>query len=218
MSDKVVSLDLTGMLPSQALEKLNARELNVAAGRAVQSLLGRHLTDYNRAHPNKLGGKRTNWVRQMAESLNLTATDDEALLSISHIGARIGILGGVIRPGKGTSFTSGKPTRLLTIPAHASAHGERAQKFADRLRMIIFKRPKSSGLVGMLVEAEATKVNSAGKVNEKLKKGFGFSRIMYWLTGKATIKPAPDLLPKPDDIMNEAYKGALMLIKRVWAR
>lgn len=218
MSDKVVEIALEGMLPGQALDKLKPAELNTAAGRGVQSLLGAHLTQYNRTHPNKLGGKRQNWYRQMAESLHLTATAEEALLSIAHIGARIGILGGVIYPGAGASFVSGKPTRLLTIPANAAAHGERAQKFADRLRMIIFKRAKPSGLVGMLVEAEATKLNAKGQANSKLKRGIPFQRIMYWLTGRATIKPAPDLLPDEQAITASAYAGALALIKRVWAR
>lgn len=218
MSDKVVEIGLEGMMPGQLLDKIRPAELNTAAGRSVQSLLGAHLTQYNQTHPNKLGGKRQNWYRQMAESLHLTATDQEALLSIAHIGARIGILGGVIYPGVGPSFVSGKPTRLLTIPANAAAHGERAQKFGDRLRMIIFKRAKPSGLVGMLVEAEPTKVNAKGQVNSKLKRGIPFQRIMYWLTGRATIKPAPDLLPDEAAIVASAYAGALALIKRIWAK
>ena len=212
MSDKVVEATFEGLLPGQALDKVSPAELNAAAGRSVQSLLVTHLTQYNRSHPNKLGGKRTNWYRQMAEATHLTVTPEQALVSIAHIGARIGILGGTIYPGVNASFVSGKPTRLLTIPANAAAHGERAQKFSDRLMMIIFKRQKSSGLVGMLVEKAA--VSAKGK---PAKKGV-MNRIMYWLTGRATIKPAPDLLPDDKAIEASAYAGALLLIKRIWAR
>jgi hypothetical protein len=198
-----------GFVPEALMEQLKPSVLNKIAGQAVTQLVIKHLTGYDRGHPNKLGGKRTHFIRDMARNTNLRKADDsEAIVSISHIGARLRILGGTVLPGKGTSFISGKPTRALTIPANAEAYGSGAKKFADKLSAVYFN-PARGHLVGMLLERLKPKGERRGKAKNAK------PRVMFWLVDQATIKPNPGLLPPTEEMQRVSIEAQRKLVMRL---
>lgn len=103
------------------------------AGRAGRNTMVRHLRAYNRAHPNKLGGKRTNFYALAAAATSFQFLENSGRggaveVSSSAIGLALryhgtgGLPGGVLRPLSG---------KYLTMPAAPEAHGKRAREFDD---------------------------------------------------------------------------------------
>jgi hypothetical protein len=108
----------------------NPRGLMAAAGRAITNLFKSHLRTLQRSRPNKLGGKRTNFWNQLAQSVNLaTLTDTGATISISDPRAQHKHVGGVIRA---------KRAKMLTIPVAPEAHGRRASVLEGELGIKLF--------------------------------------------------------------------------------
>lgn len=94
------------------------RELMQASARAVRRDLQRHFRERDKA-PNALGGKRTHWWAQVANSTQLgEVTDTQATVVISEPGLQTKIIGGTIYA---------KAAGALTIPIHPEAHGRRAK-------------------------------------------------------------------------------------------
>lgn len=217
------NVQIVGIAPLEMIAKLSPVERNKAAAQSVTYLVQRHLTDYNRSHPNALGGKRTNHYRKLALSTNWQANDSDATVAISDFRAAMTILGGEIRPGKNASFKSGKPTAALTVPAHSESYGERAQKFDGKSQLIWFKQAKGD-CVGMIVDRIAQKLG-AGKIRKEgqiiggklSEKGvFKFKRVLYWLLSRATIKGRPDSIPNEKAIVDGAVDGIRALVQSVF--
>lgn len=218
-------VQLVGIAPLDMIEKLDGRTVNTAMGLSVQYLVQRHLTAYNRSHPNALGGKRTNHYRQLALSTNLQSdiSDKSTVVAISDFRAAMTILGGKITAGKNASFKSGKPTAALTIPAHSESYGERAQKFDGKTQLIWFKTPRGN-CVGMIVDKLLQRLGAGkvrkegairdGKLNEK--GVFKFRRVLYWLMKEVTIKGRPDAIPNDKEIVDGAVAGVRMLVQRIF--
>lgn len=214
---------VAGVMPIDLIAKLDPLSRNKAAAQSVTYLVQRHLTDYNRSHPNQLGGKRTNHYRMLALATNFTATEKDATVAISDFRASMTILGGRVVAGKNASFKSGKPTAALTIPAHSESYGERAKKFDGKTTLIWFKEPKGK-LVGMIVDAIRQKL-SKGKIRKegaitggKLSESgtFKFKRVLYWLVTEAIIKGRRESIPSDEQITDGAVAGVRMLVQSVF--
>lgn len=98
-------------------------------GRAGRNAVVDHLRAYNRANPNRQGGKRTNFYAAAAESVNFRLVGAEGVtISIPHQGLALrllgtaGLPGGVLRPVR---------AKYLTLPAAPEAHAKRASEFSD---------------------------------------------------------------------------------------
>jgi hypothetical protein len=106
--------------------------VNEVMAAAVVSLFRRHFDDMDRSRPNSLGGKRTHYWGQASDSVHHdNITPDGFDVDVTHVGVRLHWLGGTVRPGVGISFVTGRPTRMLTIPVDAEAHGRRAKEFEN---------------------------------------------------------------------------------------
>ncbi len=216
------AITLTGIAPLDLIEKLSPVERNKAASISVTNLVQRHLTDYDRSHPNQLGGKRTHHYRRLAQSTNWNADEVQGVVNISDFRAAQTILGGKITPGKNPSYTSGKPTRALTIPATAEAHGERAKKFDGKSVAFYFKTPHGK-LLGMIVDKQAArrKVSSGtniarGSASLSEKGVFKFKRVLFWLVSEVDQKPNPGAIPSDDQIVDGAILGVRKLVRDVF--
>lgn len=214
---------VTGIAPQAMIDQLGPKARNEAAAQSVTILVQRRLTDYDRAHPNQLGGRRTHHFRALAQSTNWSATDTEGVVAVSDFRASQTILGGIIRPGKGTSFKTGKPTSALTAAASADSYGERAQKFEGRSQLIWFKHPHGK-LLGMIVDKTVQRLG-AGKVRRngsimggKLdEKGvFRYKRVLFWLLSEANQKGNPESIPNDSEIVQGAVAGVSALVKDVF--
>ncbi len=191
-----IDVTRTGPNLNEDLAKLQkaftGQEVNDLVGRAATNTVREHLFAYDRAHPNKMGGRRINFYAQAARATNYRTKADGVTVSIPTVGIRQRYYGGIIRPN--ASRTSGKPTRLLTIAANAESYGKRAGEFSN-LHLIIFKN-RGGGAVGALVE------NTPGK-SKNLQPG----RVMFWLIDKANQKPNPDILPTDMAVLNAITKA-----------
>lgn len=216
---------LIGVAPAEMIARLGPADRNKAAAQNVTFLVQRHLTDFNRSHGNRLGGKRTNFYRQLAQSTNWSADEGGATVVISDFRASQTILGGLIQAGKNASFESGKPTAALTIPATAEAHGERAEKFRNKSTLIWFRSPHGK-LLGMIVDSERQRLGKGkvrrngaifgGKLSES--GAFTFKRVLYWLVSEVNQKGTPEAIPTNPEIVQGAVDGVGKLVKTVFAR
>lgn len=217
------TVKVSGVAPSAMLDKLGGEARNKAAAQSVSFLVQRHLTDYNRGHANQLGGKRTNFYRQLAQSTNWSADETRGIVAISDFRASQTIFGGTIKPGKSASFKSGKPTAALTIPASADSYGERAKKFDGKSVAIYFKVPHGK-LLGMIVDRNIQRLGVGkvrregaiigGKLNDK--GVFKFKRVLFWLVSEVTQRGRRDAIPSDQEITDGAIAGVRLLVQTVF--
>ena len=206
------------------LQKLNATlddttRIADKAAEAVAGLFQATLSQYGMSHPNKLGGKRTNWYGQAAKSATHAVTGPgEALASITQPGVRLQWKGGTIYPGVNESCRGGGKTKFLAIPAIAEAHGMSPCEFPN----LVFRVVPGHGPA--LVEAESTPLKRktvkgrkilAAALNFGGQAGSVGGKVFYWLARKATIGPHPDVLPTQQEIGAEVNQTVREMIKRV---
>ncbi len=176
--------------------------IHKAIGRGVSQAVTDRLFTVNRERPNALGGKRTNFYGQAARSTGFRLLPGEVQIFVAGpAGIRLRIKGGEVTPGKNVSSYSGKPTRLLAIPAVTEAYAKKPKEF-NNLRLLW---SKSKGRPVALVEAPAIKLR-------KTKGGFKAGgkiggRVIYWLTDRTVHKPDPSIIP--DNVVNQAAKASL---------
>ena len=85
-------------------------KVNAVVGRAVMNEVKRHLFEFGKANPNKLGGKRTHFYGDAAKSTHVENVSGGSNVTVSHTGIRQRIKGGKI--------TAGRTSKWLTIPIH----------------------------------------------------------------------------------------------------
>lgn len=89
------------------------------------ALLARYYRRLDRERPNKLGGTRQHWWRQVAESVHNPVLRDasEAQIAITQPGLAMKLEGGTVRP---------RTARALAIPIHADSYGVWARDWDER--------------------------------------------------------------------------------------
>lgn len=188
------------------LEIYDHESINQAIGFAEVELFREHLIDYNAAHPNKLGGKRTHFYSQLAQAVEFETTGDGVRLGIDHIAARQRIEGGPIMPGVNNSFLTGQRTKYLTIPARAEAHGRRASEFED-LEIVFSKTGRPFALARRV------------QVLKKKKKGdiVVGGEILFWLRGDEGVFQLGEreVIPSDKDIEQRAHEALDELAKTI---
>jgi hypothetical protein len=185
--------DLSPALATLQKQAKNPRGLMAAAGRAITNLFKTHLRMLQRSRPNKLGGKRTNFWFQLAQSVNMPKlTETSVTVSISDPRAAHKHTGGTIRA---------KNARMLTIPVAPEAHGRRASVLEAELGIKLFLLSRDSGaplLVGQV--------------------GGGEQGLKVFYALKASVFQMPDppegILPPEADIKREALAAAQAALLR----
>ncbi len=196
------------------MQQLQRSKVNAALGRGLQTKVRNHLFKYNRAHPNKLGGKRTNYYSQAGKATHWKETGKGIVVYIAHVGINQTVYGGVIKPGRNSSSKGGGATKFLTIPVAAEAHGKRASEFDDL--ELVFNRqgkPVALGRPGVKKAPPAKK----GQRGARRKKGKALRatwNILFVLRRSVNQKPRPDVIPSEKVLVTEAHKIIQMLIKR----
>ena len=176
-------------LRQRAMDAGQANEAATVGARAVKGFLVDYLADLDEARPNKMGGVRTHFFAQVARSVQNPKTEHgRASISINHVGFAQRLLGGIIRAGQGLSSKSGRPTKLLAIPARAEAYGKTPGEFHD-LEFV----PTGNG-EGMLVQTFQTQfIRGRRKGDYHTQKVGGLA--MFWLVKQVTQKPDATVLP-----------------------
>jgi hypothetical protein len=148
--------------------------------------------------PNELGGERTHFWEQAADSLSHSISGSELRVSVNKLGFAQRFFGGEI---KATNAD------WVTIPARSEAHGKRAGEF-NNLRFVQFSEDTAA-----LVEAERTDVQlfrrkkeNLPAVSERARAAGGL--VMYWLKHSVTQPADPSVLPSADLLADTAMKAA----------
>lgn len=184
--------DLTPTLATLRARARNPRGIMAAAGRAITNLFKKHLRLLQRTRPNKLGGKRTNFWNQLAQSVNMPFLSDRGVtISISDPRASHKHKGGTI---------TAKNAKMLTIPVAPEAHGRRASVLEAELGIKLF-----------LLGREGSAPVLAGQVGE----GQGL-KVYYALKRSVTQGPDPKegILPPEADIKREALTAGQAALLR----
>lgn len=150
-----ISYDATGDLLADIKDmrrRLAPERVAGIAGRAVADLIRKHILEYGRTHPNKLGGVSTGYYQRAAKTTSYTVKGNVANVSVTHTGIMLRIYGGVVQA---------KRRKYLTIPVHALAHGKTAadmplepviRHIGGKARMIGLADPDSKKMMFVMKE------------------------------------------------------------------
>lgn len=141
--------------------------------RSLVDFLKRYYRKKDTAEPNKMGGERTHFWKQIARSVQQVPKYNDFNVQITDYRFRQKLYGGPIVP---------KKAKYLTIPMKAASYGKSAAKFqADSGINLHFQRRRGTG-TGVL----------AGVA------GRGGATYYYLLTKKVDQQPWPGTLPTPE--------------------
>lgn len=180
--------------------KLPANAQQVA-GRAALEVTRRHLLRRNLTHPNRLGGKRTNYWQRMAQSAALTFEGTAAVVTLTEPGAGLQVRGGTVKP---------RNRKALAVPVHADAHGKTAGERND-LTPVYWRR--GGKLQGGLVRNAHTRL-VGGRNGKPLRRGRSITggELMYVFKDSVTIKGDPSILPDAQALEQEVIRAILDII------
>lgn len=171
---------------------VEAPQLREAIGLAGVAEVQEYYTRLDHERPNEIGGKRTHFYAQAAESALWEDTGDGVLLDIKEpIGLRQRIHGGPIVPGPSKKY--------LTIAACAEAYGHRAGEFTD-LVPVFRRRGGTVEAIGLAQAAQtpvdaakrSTRIADAGGVKRSRPKG---GKMFFWLVKSVSQEADPTAAP-----------------------
>ena len=190
----------------RAAVTLRSGEIEGAMEGALRLRVLNHLVNYSATHPNKMGGKRTQWIALAGESAHSESRPGTIEVSVSDpTGAFEHFLtGGQVPAG-------GPGEKLLTIPATPEAYGKRASEFHN-LRFSFIHGPNTVGaLVGPGVSSTGIELGRKHKGQRKFKatsSGVDYNKVFFWLARSVNQVGHPDLLPTSDQLIDTALEAA----------
>jgi hypothetical protein len=120
-------------------------------GREAGNQLKYHFREKQQREPNKLGGKRKNFWRAVAQSVSSPTILDGGTavrIAISHPAFAQKVHGGLIRAKRG---------KFLTIPVSKEAYGRTAATLEQERGIRLFALGKRDGQKGVLAELSTTR-------------------------------------------------------------
>ena len=179
------------MISLTITDKATVERLSVLAGRlkspvGLAKVLGREAGNRLKAHfreknktPNKLGGTRQNFWRQVAQSVNqpqIAADGSLVRIQISHPAFAQKVFGGVIRP---------KKAKALAIPVTADAYGRAPAVLEQEEGVKLF-------VLSLRDQGPGTGYLAAKAEDGRLK-------VYYVLRGSVDQEADPTALPNQDE-------------------
>jgi hypothetical protein len=199
--------DTAGPALRQVMEIPEEREkICGAAGHRLIRDVSRHVNLWGQSHPNKLGGRRTNYWSGIAAKIN-----PNDCLQTTNAGATVTLGGpempGLMRAMGDITIVPGTKTpgvKYIPIPARSEAYGMRPREFGGQLMLFW----KGKGAIGGL--AQATPVERK-KNTKKGAKGSTYYRpglVFYWFAESVTQPQDRSLLPSDEELANSINAGA----------
>ena len=173
----MITISFTDSGIIRELSEIGARVRRPAAllkvlGRKANSELKSHFRRRNRV-PNRLGGRRTNYWRRVADSVNSPVVEGATRVRVAITEPTFAhkVRGGLITP---------KRARFLTVPVDKEAHGRTVAVFQRETGIRLFRlRRRGGGLSNLL----------AGVVSE------GRVKVFYVLLSSVNQEPDREALP-----------------------
>jgi len=187
-------IDLEGLI-------VDRRELHQVLSERLAEDLQDHFRGKNQK-PNRLGGPRTNFWADVANSTTVGSVSDSSGEVV--IGGdpgqrvRIHIFGGTIVP---------KAAGALTIPLIAEAHGLRVREYSQRFRKrlftipgrnVLFERSDGGGSESIINRETGRGRTRSGRATTVRLRARQELRAVYALSKGVTIQADPTALPTPD--------------------
>jgi len=148
-----------------------------------------HLDQHYVAKPNKLGGAATGYWTEVRNGIVGHPTATGATVTARGPGLSMKFDGGVVRPGKGTSSYTGRPTQMLAIPVSPLAHGKRPGDFGKSLFLVQLHGPAAAA--GLVKRQGRSKTRGT---------------LMFILTRQAKIKADKGITPRADAIVSNMQR------------
>lgn len=202
------SLELRGEgEASEMLKELYARTtvpvgLHAAIATACADVMKGHLQARDGTHANKMGGRRSHFYWNAAQTVKGEATAEGAEVSVNYLGLRQRWLGGDIYPIN---------AKYLAIPARSESYGIPPKEFPGDLTCIRFR----SGTLALVKDEVSQGTDDAGNFQQKsAERGQRKSRkrtiglVEYWLKDHVYQEPDPTVMPSPQDMLNAATEAA----------
>ena len=205
MTISIVSDTATPALRQTIAMLRNKGPLVGAMGRRLIHDTSLHVMQWGIGHPNKLGGRRTNYWGRIAQKIN-----PGDCLQVQANSATV-TLGGPTMPGLMRAFgditifpgTKTAGVKYLAIPARAESYGMRAREFGNLVRFW-----KGKGRVGGLAEAVTTTRTRKTSKGEKGSEYFRPGLIMYWFADSVTVPQDRSILPSEQEWSESVNAGA----------
>ncbi len=203
-----ISRDDLSPLLARLGNEANVGGLTNVMGRAAGNLVKDWLYDLD----SKRHRYGRNYYRGAADSVTIATTPNSAIISITQVGFRQRLQGGVIKPKAGKKF--------LTIPAAPEAYGRRAGEFSS----LEFRYVLDDGghLRPALVQRAHTPLKfinrrrKDGTVKLSVKAGaLNEEKVMYWLVRQVTQRADSTVLPAPGLIVAAAVQAGLRRLERL---
>jgi hypothetical protein len=137
-----------------------------------------HLDQHYVGKPNKLGGAATGYWSDVRNKIFGRPNATGAQVTARGPGLSMKYDGGTVRPGKGTSSFTGRPTQYLAIPVSPLSHGKRPGDFGKSLFLVQLHGPA----------AAAGLVRRQGRSNKR-------GQLLFILTKQAKIKADRNITP-----------------------
>jgi len=170
-----------------------------AMGHRVVRDTSRHVAQWGLSHPNKLGGRRTNYWAGIAAKIN-----PQDAMQVAGNTATI-LLGGENMPGLMRAFgpitivpgTKTPGVKYIPLPARAESYGMRPREFGAAL-MVFWGKNGPAGL--------AEKVPFKSNLKTK-KTTYRPGLVMYWFKSEVTQPQDRSLLPSEEQWSQSANDG-----------
>lgn len=199
MSGVTISINEVSPLLARVKSAAQAQGLALIGARAAGQLVREHLFG--------LDGQRHEYGRhyyaQAARSVTTGIAPQGAAISVTQIGFRLRLFGGVVTP---------KNVKYLTIPATPEAYAHRAREFNDLDFSIVEREGR---LVPALVRRLSTPIRflrrkqADGSIKTSVKAGaVRGGEVMFWLVKQTTHAADPSVLPYNEQ-MTSAAVGAI---------
>lgn len=173
-------------LPRLLAQLAEPTALLAILGREAGNRLRSHFRQKDRTEPNKLGGNRTHFWRQVTDSVQaprIAGNKRSVIVSITHPAIAQKVMGGTIRP---------KRVKFLTIPVAPEAYGRTARTFEAETGLKLF----------------LLKVGAGKKTTVLATARGGGIQIEYVLRSSVKQSPDPTALPNPETMSAALLKRA----------
>ena len=206
------------------LDRADPQQVASIAGRAGVNVTRSWLRAHNAAHPNKFGGKRTNFFAKAAAACGYDAEPGNATIYTQAVGVLHARYGGEVRPSGRISSVTGKPIRHLAIPARAEAHGKLPSEF-DNLAPWFARRDGKPTVIGLQERASQDIVpdRRSGRSgfrpapDRETRRGWQGRRgggVMFWLVESVIHQPNEAVLPPADLVLDSVRLNVLDFLTR----
>ena len=190
--------------PLRCLAQEDVREACRAAGNGVAELV--------RAHLRGLPGR--GFWRDAADATRVAEDGQEVEVWIEKRGLALQLYGGTVLPGKGmSSFTPGRPTRLLALPT-----SREVTEAPGRYGPLVFVPLRRGHLRGLLlpgVEGVARRSGKRHRKGDSVLRAAAGAAPLFRLVDQTRHLPHPFILP-PQLLLRRRAASEVAQFLRVW--